>query len=77
MEAAKAIDWDVPPTKALEDADAPIYRWFADAKMNTCWNAVDRWVEAGRGAQAALIHDSPITGTKHVLTSAELQEIES
>ncbi|MEL6282931.1 MAG: acetyl-coenzyme A synthetase N-terminal domain-containing protein, partial [Pseudomonadota bacterium] len=34
MEAAKAIDWDVPPTKALEDADAPIYRWFADAKMN-------------------------------------------
>ncbi|MEM6668035.1 MAG: propionyl-CoA synthetase [Pseudomonadota bacterium] len=75
MEAAKAIDWDVPPTKALEDADAPIYRWFADAKMNTCWNAVDRHVADGRGAQPAIIYDSPITDAKRVITYLELQEM--
>ena len=74
MQAAEAIDWDVKPTRALDDADAPFYRWFADGQANTCWNAVDRHVEAGRGAQPAIIHDSPITGTKHVITYAELRD---
>jgi propionyl-CoA synthetase len=41
--------------------------------VNTCWNAVDRHVLAGRGAQPAIIHDSPVTRTKHILTYAELQ----
>ena len=41
-----------------------MYEWFADARVNTCYNAVDRHVENGRGDQAAIIYDSPITGTK-------------
>jgi propionyl-CoA synthetase len=41
--------------------------------VNTCWNAVDRHVEAGRGAQAAIIHDSPVTGTKHKISYAQLR----
>jgi propionyl-CoA synthetase len=73
MEAAQAIDWVTPPTKALDDSNAPLYEWFTDATVNTCYNAVDRHVENGRGAQAAIIHDSPITGTKHTITYAELQ----
>ena len=51
MQAAEAISWDQPPSKALFDDDAPYYEWFADARVNTCYNAVDRHVEAGRGEQ--------------------------
>jgi propionyl-CoA synthetase len=70
--AAGAIDWDVPPTTILDDSCAPLYRWFPDARLNTCINAVDRHVGAGRGEQAALIYDSPLTDSKRVVTYAEL-----
>lgn len=73
LEAAQAIDWVTPPVKALHDDRAPLYEWFSDARVNTCWNAVDRHVEDGRGAQVAIIHDSPVTGTRHTITYAELQ----
>jgi propionyl-CoA synthetase len=73
MEQAKSIDWVTPPTKALDDSKAPLYRWFTDAEVNTCYNAVDRHVENGRGAQTAIIYDSPVTHTKHTITYAELQ----
>ncbi|MDO8882049.1 propionyl-CoA synthetase [Pseudotabrizicola sp.] len=72
MDAAGAIDWVQRPTRALNDSRAPLYEWFTDGMVNTCWNAVDRHVLAGRGAQPAIIHDSPVTGTKHVITYAEL-----
>lgn len=73
MEAAQAIDWVQPPSKALFDDGAPIYEWFADARVNTCWNAVDRHVEAGRGDQIAIIHDSPITHSKRWISYVELR----
>jgi len=60
LDAAQAIDWDVYPTAALESADAPLYRWFADARLNTSYNALDRHVLAGRGDTTALIYDSPV-----------------
>ncbi|TGD64638.1 propionyl-CoA synthetase [Tabrizicola sp. WMC-M-20] len=72
MEAAGAIDWARKPSHALNDSRAPLYEWFTDGMVNTCWNAVDRHVLAGRGKQPAIIHDSPVTGTKHVITYAEL-----
>ena len=72
-EAAKAIDWLKPWDKVF-DADAGVYgRWFVGAQCNTCWNAVDRHVERGRADQIALIHDSPVTGTKKSITFAELK----
>ncbi|MBV7378152.1 propionyl-CoA synthetase [Maritimibacter dapengensis] len=74
MEAAKAIDWDKEPSKALFDDNAPLYEWFSDGMVNTCYNAVDRHVEAGRGDQTAIIYDSPITDTKSKITYAELQD---
>ncbi|WP_321829625.1 propionate-CoA ligase PrpE [Thalassovita sp.] len=73
LDAAKAIDWDVAPTKALHADNAPLYEWFKDSKVNTCWNAVDRHVEAGRGDQVAIIHDSPVTGSKKWITYVELR----
>ncbi|HXF89489.1 MAG TPA: propionyl-CoA synthetase [Xanthobacteraceae bacterium] len=72
-EAARAIDWIEPPQKIF-DPNAGVYgRWFAGGVCNTCWNAVDRHVENGRGAQAAVIYDSPVAGAKQVLTYADLQ----
>ncbi len=74
MQAAEAIDWDKKPTKSLSDENAPLYEWFADGMVNTCWNAVDRHVENGRADQVAIIYDSPITGTQDKITYAELQD---
>ena len=74
MDAAKAIHWDQAPSKALFDDKAPIYEWFSDGLTNTCYNAVDRHVEAGRGAQPAIIYDSPVTDTKATITYAQLQQ---
>ncbi|WP_188193408.1 propionyl-CoA synthetase [Nonomuraea sp. SYSU D8015] len=66
-EAARGIDWDVAPATVYGDG-----RWFPGGRLNTCHNALDRHVAAGRGGQAALIHDSPVTGTVRTYTYAEL-----
>ncbi|MEM9436215.1 MAG: propionyl-CoA synthetase [Pseudomonadota bacterium] len=73
LSAADAIDWVTPPTKALDDGKAPLYQWFTDAEVNTCWNAVDRHVPT-RGDQVAIIYDSPITGKSAEITYAELKD---
>ena len=73
MEAAEAIDWEEKPSKALFEKGNNLFEWYADGMCNTCWNAVDRHVENGRGNQAAIIYDSPITGRKENITFAELK----
>ncbi|MBY6115243.1 propionyl-CoA synthetase [Mameliella alba] len=73
MAAAEAIDWEKKPSKALFDRGDHMYEWFADGMVNTCWNAVDRHVEAGRGEQTAIIYDSPITHTKREISYVELR----
>ena len=74
LDAAAGIDWVDAPTKALDESAAPVYRWFPDASLNTCYNAVDRHVENGRGDQTAIIYDSTMTGTKNSYTYSELLE---
>lgn len=74
MQAAQAIDWDRPPSKALFDDKAPIYEWFSDGMVNACWNAVDRHVQAGRGDQIAIMHESPITLSTKGITYRQLQK---
>jgi propionyl-CoA synthetase len=71
-DAAKAIDWVHPPTRVLDDSDAPIYRWFSDGVLNTCFNALDRHVDGGRADQVALVYDSPVTGQQRRVTYREL-----
>jgi propionyl-CoA synthetase len=67
-EAAEAIDWIEKP-KTVFDAKAGIYgRWFVGGVCNTCFNAVDRHVDAGRGEQAAIIYDSPLAGQKRTIS---------
>ena len=70
--AADGIDWYRQPTVVLDRTSAPFYRWFADGVLNTCFNAVDRHVRDGRGDQAALIYDSPVTGARRTFTYLEL-----
>jgi len=74
MEAAGSIDWVRPPSRALFDDNAPLYEWYADGLVNGCWNAVDRHVEAGHGDRIAIIHDSPVTHSRHEITYAELRD---
>jgi propionyl-CoA synthetase len=73
-EAAEGIDWYQKWDKVLDDSNPPFYRWYAGAKMNTCYNAIDRHVEGGRGDQVAIIHDSPVTDTITKVTYKELQD---
>jgi propionyl-CoA synthetase len=74
LNATTALDWHRAPTRALDDANPPFYRWFPDGELNVAYNALDRHVAAGRGEQAALIHDSPVTATKRTYTYAELTD---
>jgi propionyl-CoA synthetase len=73
-EQATAIDWYRPPTQVLDSSNPPFYRWFPDGEMNTCHNALDRHVDAGRGEQTALIYDSPVTGTQRSYSYTELRD---
>ncbi len=71
-EAARAIDWVTPPGEVLDTSTPPFYRWFSSGTLNTCFNAVDRHVRAGRGERTAIIYDSPVTGTCVTITYQQL-----
>jgi propionyl-CoA synthetase len=77
-DAAEALHWDRRWERVLDDSkvtpEAPFYHWFSGGQLNTCYNAVDRHVDNGRGDQAAIIHDSPVTGSKTVISYAELKD---
>ena len=61
---AQNIDWFQAPQTILANDENGIERWFPDGVMNTCWLALDTHCDQGRGAQTALIYDSPVTGVK-------------
>jgi propionyl-CoA synthetase len=73
-DAAQDIRWTRKWSRVLDDSRAPFYRWFAGAETNTCYNALDRHVEEGRGNQPALIYDSPLAGALASFTFAELRD---
>ena len=73
-EAASELVWTRPWDRVLDDSDAPFYQWFSGGEINTCFNALDRHCEAGRGSQAALIYDSPVTGQVRTYSYDELTD---
>ncbi len=74
-EIAEDIIWTKKWDKVLDSSNAPFYRWFVGGECNTCYNAVDRHVDEGRGDQAAIIYDSPIIGgVIKTLTYSELKD---
>ena len=72
QQAAEDIHWFKKPTQVLDDSNPPFYRWYPDGVTNACYNALDIHVEQGRGEQAALIYDSPVTDSGRSYTYAEL-----
>ncbi|MFN3891678.1 MAG: propionyl-CoA synthetase [Beijerinckiaceae bacterium] len=73
-EAAREIDWIKPPQQIFDPNSGVYGRWFPGATCNTCHNALDRHADGGRGAQAALIYDSPVTGAKRTYSYGELRD---
>jgi propionyl-CoA synthetase len=73
-EQARLVDWIKKPTRVLDSDRAPFYRWFPEATLNTCFNALDRHVVAGHAERTALVYDSPVTGTVQRFSYAELLE---
>jgi propionyl-CoA synthetase len=73
-EAARDIDWIEPPKQIFDPSQGVYGRWFAGGVANTCYNCLDRHVERGRGAQTAIIYDSPVTGQQRSIGYAELLE---
>ncbi|MGC1234421.1 MAG: acetyl-coenzyme A synthetase N-terminal domain-containing protein, partial [Xanthobacteraceae bacterium] len=67
-EAASDVDWFEKPKKVFDPAAGVYGRWFVGGVCNTCFNAVDRHVNAGRGEQPAIIYDSPLADVKRTLT---------
>ena len=73
-EAAGLVTWWRKPDRILDDSSPPFYRWFPDATLNTCYNALDRHVVAGHADRTAVIHDSGVTGTVTEVTYGRLLE---
>src|SRR5512141_3137471 len=73
-EQAALVDWIKKPQRVLDDDHPPFYRWFPDATLNTCYNALDRHVVRGHGDRTALVYDSAVADTKASYTYAELLE---
>ena len=75
MAQAGHLHWDKPPTQPLSQQATGAYRWFADGELNTSFLCLDDQVQQGRGEQAALIYDSPVTNTLRTYTYAELLDL--
>jgi propionyl-CoA synthetase len=74
LDAARLIDWSRTPTRALDDSNAPFYRWFPDGELNTCHNALDRHVQQGNGDRIALHWDSAMAPAQRSYTYAQLRD---
>jgi propionyl-CoA synthetase len=74
LQQAAQLPWYRPPQVALAEDERGVSRWFVDGELNTAHLALDRHVEEGRGEQAALIYDSPVTGTNRSYSYRELRD---
>jgi len=73
-EIAESIDWYTKWDTVLDASAEPVARWFSGGTLNTCYNALDRHVENGRGDQPALIYDSAVTDKVVTYTYRKLLE---
>ena len=73
-EKAADLPWYKQPQQVLSKDENNISRWFADGEMNTAYMALDYHVEQGRGDQAAIIYDSPVTDTRSKLSYSETRD---
>lgn len=72
--AAQGVDWIKPFERAFDPSAGVYGRWFAGGVCNTAYNCLDRHVARGRKGQAALIYDSPVTGSKKTYSFEDLRD---
>jgi len=73
-EQAEQIKWYELPETILSQDEHGFYRWFSGGKLNTSYLALDVHIEEGRGAQLAMIYDSPATDSQQKFTFMELRD---
>ncbi|CAH0596167.1 unnamed protein product [Chrysodeixis includens] len=73
-DVAKELEWTKPWERVLDNSNPPFTKWWVGGELSVCYNAVDRYVEAGKGDQVALVHDSPLTDTVRKITYSEIKE---
>jgi propionyl-CoA synthetase len=73
-EQAEQIKWYELPETILSQDEHGLYRWFSGGKLNTSYLALDVHIEEGRGAQLAMIFDSPATDSQQKFTFIELRD---
>ncbi len=73
-DAAGGVEFTRSWDRVLDDSRAPLFAWFRGARLNTCFNALDRHADGDRATRTALIHDSAMTGEVTKFTFAELRE---
>jgi propionyl-CoA synthetase len=71
--AASQLVWNKPFRTISAPKGDGTCSWFPDGEINTCYNAVDRHVDAGNGDRLALIYESAMTGDCRKLTYSELR----
>ncbi len=72
--AGEKVHWYKKWDKVLDDSNKPFYRWFSGGEINTAYNALDYHIDQGRGDQAALIYDSPVTDAIKTYTYSQLRD---
>src|SRR5580658_2730233 len=72
--AAEGITWTKRWDQVFDPSLGAYGQWFAGGMLNTCYNCLDRHVEAGRGEQPALIWDSAMTGKVVTYSYSELRD---
>lgn len=71
---ADLVSWYKKPEKILTKDHHNNDAWYVDGELNTSYLALDYHVELGRGDQAAMIYDSPVTGRVESYTFRQLRD---
>ena len=71
-EATKRVTW-FEPWQQLYEWKPPYAKWFIGAKLNVCYNCVDRHVEGGQGDKVAYFWEGEPEDDRRQITFRELQ----
>jgi len=56
--AKENLLWHKPFTRALDESNAPFYRWFEDGELNASYNCLDRNLSNGNADKIAIIFEA-------------------
>ena len=56
--ARENLQWQHPFTHALDDSQAPFYKWFDDGRLNVSFNCLDVHVQADKGDKTAIVFET-------------------